>query len=422
MESLVQTSPMNSPNSHNHHHHHHDHGCPTLITTNHHIPQTTTNSSSFLINNTTTTQLSEKGSMIKPNKRSMPLLVINYLCLFIGSVSSSLLSKYYFIHKGSSIWVSTWVQCSGFPLLLPFIFIPYYLLHCTQRKPFSHFTPKILVLSILIGLMLGLNNFLFSWGNSYLPVSTSSLLLSSQLVFNLILSVIIVKQKVTFSNLNCVILLTLSSVLLALGSNHDKPHDLTRGKYFLGFFSTIGAGLLFALYLPVMEKIYSKVYCYAMVIEMQLVMEAAATVLATVGMALKGGFREMKVESARVFDKGENVYWVTVWCNVVTWQLCFIGTAGMVFLTSSLTGGICMTALMGMNVLGGVLVYGDSFGGVKVVSTFLCGWGFCSYVYGLYIKARDIREEGGGEGGDGDKEGTHQEIEMDVHKVNDSSV
>ncbi|XP_068322321.1 probable purine permease 4 [Pyrus communis] len=423
MESLVQSSPQNSPKPHNHqHHHHHDHDCPTLTTTtNHHLEQTRTNSSTLFINKTTATQLSNKGSMIKRNKRSMPLLVINYLCLFIGSVSSSLLSKYYFIHKGSSIWVSTWVQCSGFPLLLPFIFIPYHLLHCTQRIPFSHFTPKILVLSVLIGLMLGLNNLLFSWGNSYLPVSTSSLLLSSQLVFNLILSVIIVKQKVTFSNLNCVILLTVSSVLLALGSHHDKPHGLTRSKYFLGFFSTIGAGLLFALYLPVMEKIYSKVYCYAMVIEMQLVMEAAATVFATVGMALNGGFREMKAESERVYDKGENVYWVTLWCNVVTWQLCFMGTAGMVFLTSSLTGGICMTALMGMNVLGGVLVYGDSFGGVKAVSTLLCGWGFCSYVYGLYMKARDIGEEDGGEG-DGDKEGTHQEIGMDVHKLNDSSV
>jgi hypothetical protein len=38
--------------------------------------------------------------------------------------------------------------------------------------------------------------------------------------------------------------------------------------------------LLFALYLPVVEKIYKKVYCYEMVMEMQLIMEIAATVLA----------------------------------------------------------------------------------------------------------------------------------------------
>ncbi|GKV53709.1 hypothetical protein SLEP1_g60226 [Rubroshorea leprosula] len=334
--------------------------------------------------------------------RYLPLLITNYFCLFLGSVSSTLISKYYFLHKGSSRWVSTWVQSAGFPLLLFPIFLPCYL-KCTPRKPFTNFTPKLLILSILIGLMLGINNLLFSWGNSYLPVSTSSLLLSSQLVFNLILSVIIVKQRVTFTNLNCVVLLTLSSVLLALSPAHDRAAGLTRAKYFVGFFSTIGAGLLFALYLPMMEMIYRKVYCFSMVMEMQLVMEVAATVLATVGVVWDGGFRER-----RVFDKGERVYWVTVVGNVVTWQLCFMGTAGMVFLTSSITGGICMTALLAMNVLGGVLVFGDEFGGVKAVSTVLCGWGFCSYVYGMYVKMKLEIDEKTEPAGNSD----HQAMEM----------
>ncbi|KAK0578897.1 hypothetical protein LWI29_017937 [Acer saccharum] len=346
---------------------------------------------SSLIMNNPTTQLDhqqEEDQKKKTTKGYMLLLLLNYVCLFLGSISSSLLSKFYFVHKGSSRWVSTWVQCAGFPLLLLPIFLPY-CLKCTQRKPFSRFTPKIFTLSILIGLALGLNNFLFSWGNSYLPVSTSALLLSSQLVFNLIFSVIIVKQRITFSNLNCVVLLTLSSVLLALGSTNDKTENLTKSKYFIGFFSTVGAGLLFALYLPVMESVYKKVYCYSMVMEMQLIMEFAATALATVGMAFSGGYSEMKRESLYVFDLGSDMYWVVVIGNVMTWQLCFMGTAGMVFLTSSLTGGICMTAILAMNVVGGVAVYGDSFGGVKAVSTVLCGWGFCSYVYGMYVKMKD---------------------------------
>ncbi|CAK8531760.1 unnamed protein product [Lathyrus sativus] len=330
------------------------------------------------------------------NKRYRPLLIINYLLLFVGSSSSSLLSKYYFIHKGSSKWVSTWVQCAGFPLLIIPICLPY-LLNSTKRTPFTDFTSKMLTLSIFVGIMLGLNNLLISWGVAYLPVSTSSLLLSSQLVFNLILSAIIVKQKITFSNLNCVILLTLSSVILALNSNGKNPEGITKKEYFIGFFCTIGAGLLFALYLPVMEKVYKQVYSYEMVMEMQLIMEIAATTLATVGMAFDGGFSEMKRESEEVFDKGSKVYWVTVMANVVTWQFCFMGTAGMVFLTSSLTSGICMTTLLSMNVLGGVLVYRDEFGGFKAVSIFLCLWGFCSYVYGMYVnmleeKGRMVKE------------------------------
>ncbi|KAL4578183.1 hypothetical protein LXL04_014302 [Taraxacum kok-saghyz] len=347
------------------------------------------------------------------------LLTINYICLFVGSVASSMLLKFYFNHKGSSRWVSTWVQSAGFPLLLLPIYLPYHL-HCfkhkdgqqivNRRKPFSSFDTKLLGLSFGIGLLLVISNICFSWGNSYLPLSTSSLVLSSQLAFTLLLSIIIVKQKITFLNLNCVVLLTLSCLLLALSSNGDRPEGLTRAKYFVGFFSTVCAGLLFALYLPVMEKIYSKVDCYAMVMEMQFVMEATATAVATLAMALAGGFKEMKHESVAVFDLGPTKYWMTVGLNLLTWQLSFMGAAGMVFLTTSLTGGICMTALMAMNVVGGVVVYGDDFKGPKVASTVLCLWGFCSYVYGMYVKMkRDVKDDKNGDDEDRPPPGSRQE-------------
>lgn len=161
----------------------------------------------------------------------------------------------------------------------------------------------------------------------------------------------------------------------------------------MGFFSTLGAGLLFALYLPVMEKIYREVYCYAMVMEMQLIMEIAATTLASVGMLADGGFSQMKNESLKIFDLGPRAYWLTLSFNIFTWQLCFLGTAAMVFLTTSLTGGICMTALLSVNVLAGVLVYGEKFDGVKIVSSLICIWGFSSYVYGTYIKIQKEREK-----------------------------
>ncbi|KNA19885.1 hypothetical protein SOVF_057130 [Spinacia oleracea] len=148
-----------------------------------------------------------------------------------------------------------------------------------------------------------------------------------------------------------------------------------------------------------------------MVMEMQLVMEIAATVLATVGMASAGGFREMRRESENVFDLGYRMYWLIVAANIVSWQMCFMGTAGMVFLTTSLTGGVCNTALLAMNVLGGVIVYGDDFGGAKAVSTVLCAWGFCSYVYGLYVNNKKEKVECGDN--NHDKEMT--QIVMDNH-------
>lgn len=127
--------------------------------------------------------------------------------------------------------------------------------------------------------------------------------------------------------------------------------------------------------------------------EMQLIMEVAATLLALVGMASDHGFSEMKRESEGVFDKGKSVYWLTVLGNVVTWQLCFMGTAGMVFLTSSITSGICMTALLAINVIGGVVFFKDRFDGIKAISTGLCIWGFCSYVYGLYVNLKKKKRE-----------------------------
>ncbi|RYR14790.1 hypothetical protein Ahy_B04g071491 [Arachis hypogaea] len=143
-------------------------------------------------------------------------------------------------------------------------------------------------------------------------VSTSSLLLSSQLGFNLVLSVIMGKKKITFWNLTTVIFITLSYILLALNSSRERPKNLTEREYFIGFFCTISGCLLYALYLAVVENINKKVDCYEMVMEMQMVMEVTATALDTVGMVFLDGFWDLKKEAKLVFDKEERIYWVLI--------------------------------------------------------------------------------------------------------------
>ncbi|XP_072072017.1 probable purine permease 4 [Arachis hypogaea] len=120
------------------------------------------------------------------------------------------------------------------------------------------------------------------------------------------------KQKITFWNLTTVILITLCYILLTLNSNRERLKSLTEREYFIGFFCTISEGLLYVLYLAVVEKINKKVDCYEMVMEMQLVMKVMATALATVRMVFLYGFWNLKKEANLVFDKGERIYWVLI--------------------------------------------------------------------------------------------------------------
>ncbi|WOK98858.1 putative purine permease 4 [Canna indica] len=303
------------------------------------------------------------------------LQVLNYLAVIVGSVGSSLLGRFYFVHGGSNRWVATMVQCAGFPLLfIPIFFSP--------RPPRPVFTPRIIIYCLLIGLLLGVNNLAISWGMSYLPVSTSSLILASQLAVNLILSALLVHHPIYFTNLNCVLLLTLSSVLLGVNSDHERPPGLTKSQYVLGFLATVGAAIMYAVYLPLAQMVYRGVTTFRTVMEMQVVMEAAATAFALAGMAAGGGFEQMRREAAEEFNLGKAWYSVTIAATIVGWQVCFMGTAGMVFLTSSLNSGICTTALLAVNVVAGVVVFKDQFSGLKAVSLVLSLWGFISYLYG----------------------------------------
>ncbi|KAG0484730.1 hypothetical protein HPP92_008809 [Vanilla planifolia] len=320
------------------------------------------------------------------------LLTANSVALLVGSISSTLLSRFYFVHGGSNRWVTTLVQSAGFPVLL---LILVFSTPVNVRRPFSTFPLQRLLASLAMGLFIGANNLLFSYGVSYLPVSTSSLLLSTQLGFTLLISSVLLRHPLHFTSLNSVILLTLSSVLLAVNSSSDRPGGITRTQFALGFAATLGAAVMFGLYLPVMEMVYKGVTGFRAVMEMQVVMEASATLFAVIGMAAAGGgVGDIVTEARERFDIGEGAYWAIVVAEVLGWQMVFMGTAGMIFLTSSLSSGVCMTAMLSMNVVGGVVAFGDEFGGVKTVAMVLCLWGFSSYFYGEYRRSRvEAKEE-----------------------------
>nr|CAD1838122.1 unnamed protein product [Ananas comosus var. bracteatus] len=72
-------------------------------------------------------------------------------------------------------------------------------------------------------LLNGLDCYLYAFASSDLPLSTSSLLISTQLGFTAFFAFAIVRQRFTAYSANAVVLLTLGPAVLSLGSRSDRP-------------------------------------------------------------------------------------------------------------------------------------------------------------------------------------------------------
>ncbi|PHT32380.1 hypothetical protein CQW23_28717 [Capsicum baccatum] len=238
--------------------------------------------------------MEEEGKLGTNMKRI--LLLINCLFVSVGVCGGPLMMRLYFVEGGARLWFNSWLQTGGWPLT----FIPLTILYFYRQKSegsdtkFYFMTPRIFVASFLIGVLTGLDAYLYSWGGSKLPVSTSSLLLAPQLAFTAIGAYFIVKQKFTSYSINAVVLLIVGAVLLGIRANGDRPEGVTSKEYAIGFIMTALAAALYGVILPFIELVYVKAkqaITVTLVLEIQMVMCFAATAFCTIGMIANKDFQ-----------------------------------------------------------------------------------------------------------------------------------
>ncbi|VVA92848.1 unnamed protein product [Arabis nemorensis] len=253
----------------------------------------------------------------------------------------------------------------------------------------------LFIASSVIGLLLGLDNYLYAYGLAYLPVSTSSLIVGTQLAFNAIFAFFMVKQKFTPFSINAVVLLTIGCGVLASHADGDRPAHVTYKQYVIGFLMTLIAAILYGFILPLVELTYKKArqeITYTLVLEIQMVMSLAASCFCLVGMIIDGDFKVIATE-AREFKIGGSMFYYTLIVIIgIIWQGFLVGAIGIVFCASSLASGVLVSVLLPVTEVLAVACFREKFKADKGVALLLSLWGFVSYFYGEIKSGKKVLE------------------------------
>ncbi|KAM0835153.1 hypothetical protein ACQ4PT_063136 [Festuca glaucescens] len=335
--------------------------------------------------------------------RRDPLLAVNFMLLVVGTACGPLLLRAYFVRGGTRKWLSSLLQTAGWPLLLlPLCFS---FLSRRQRRqdvtPVFLMTPHLLVASIVVGLMSGADNFIYAYSQAYLPVSTSSILISTQLAFTAGFALLLVRHRFTGSALNAIVLLSVGAAMLGLDAGGDRPPGVTGPQYRAGFGMALGAAALYGLMLPVMElsqawhaaRAGAAALTYTLVLEMQVVIGLTATALCAVGMLVNKDFQAIPGE-ARQFELGEAGYYLLLVGTAAVYQCFCIGTIGAIFYGSALLAGVIIAVLIPATEVLAVVFFHERFSATKGIALGLSLWGLASYFYGeLRAKAPDTEQK-----------------------------
>ncbi|XP_002973993.2 probable purine permease 5 [Selaginella moellendorffii] len=332
------------------------------------------------------TNKSKKNSLWSSLKRKSRLywlmLALSGVVTVVSTVSAFLIGRFYFTQGGSRRWLSAWIQVAGWPLSASMLFLQ----KTKSLRETLSISRKLASAYVVLGAINGGVCLLYAWGISYLPASTSSILISTQLVFTSLFALVIVRKPLSPFMWNAVVLMTCSTVLVGLHSSSDKPPGLTHSQYILGFVMTLAAAVLFGLLIPLFELVTKNLMASSSsaVAELMTFVNIVATVVLSIGMAINGDFSRISAES-RVFKSGRVSYFMTLFWSAVLYQVQYLSVTGVAMLASSLLSGILITASTPLVSIFAFFFFHDNLGGVKIMALVLSVWGFISYAYGGYL-------------------------------------
>ncbi|KAK3408969.1 hypothetical protein EUGRSUZ_J01095 [Eucalyptus grandis] len=281
--------------------------------------------------------------------------------------------RLYFVRGKARMWLVSWLEMGAWPMLL----LPLAAAYSRRRSAMGPAARLILMDRFLfaaaagIGVLMGLDNYFYVYGLGRLPVSTSALLIATQLAFTAGFAFLLVRQVFTSCSINS-----------------------SNGANYAGFFMSLGAAALYGFVLPLVELTYKKAkqaVTYSLVLEIQLVMCFFATAFCTIGMLVNKDFQAIPRE-ARSYELGEARYYVLlVWTAIIN-QFFFLGAIGVIFYASSLFSAVIIAALLPVTEILAVICFQEKFQAEKGVALALSLWGFASYFYGEFKLVKKEKE------------------------------
>ncbi|KAH7514995.1 hypothetical protein FEM48_Zijuj11G0149400 [Ziziphus jujuba var. spinosa] len=239
----------------------------------------------------------------------------------------------------------------------------------------------------VLGLIIALGSFLTSYGFLYLPASTFTIIFASQLGFTALFSFFLNSQKFTPFIINSIVLLTISSTLLAFQPNSSSLSGVSKAKQAIGFICTVCSSALAALGLSLSQFFFRRVIkkeSFRAVLDMVIFELLVASCMFLVGVFASGEWKDLSKEMDG-FGLDKISYVMTLLWSTIVWQVFQIGIVALILEVSSLFCNIISALALPIVQVLAAIIFHDNMDGLKVISMVLAIGGSVSYIYQNYL-------------------------------------